>query len=578
VANDGAVVDRVTQNLMKSYVEAAGLGELTESQQFERFVTHITLTRNQGGSFSADDYCVGDGVQGIDAAALVVNGELVHDLDDLDAALEGAAALVVDIILLQAKTSPKFDLGDLSVFLDVGRSIIAGEYRGADPALLSFAEALSGIYEHSDRFAENPSVRYFYITTGNWDSPSALTNKADAVRSDLLATNMVSRVEFNAWGASEVQRFWRSIDSGLKKTFLFENKTTLPDIPGIQEAYLGILPADQVVSLISDEDGEIRKALFYDNVRDFQGDVDVNADIRRTLRSDERNRFCVLNNGVTLVARTLKTTANRFTVSDYQIVNGCQTSHILHLERANLAGVYVPFRLIVTEDEEVAKSITTATNKQTQVSREALLALRDEQKQIEEYFAAYSGDEAHRIFYERRSKQWVGSSQIRGAWRVITLRNLMQSFASMYLKIPHTAARYYPDLRNRAASEVFTAEHHPAYFYSAAYAHCKLDHFFRSEQLPRELKPARYHLLAGVRVWFTGDKGVDTIEAKETKAEGQLQAFNRFLWDDDTFLSALQEVQAAVLEEAGGRAITRDFGRSREQTDQLLERVLARRV
>jgi hypothetical protein len=223
----------------------------------------------------------------------------------------------------------------------------------------------------------------------------------------------------------------------LKTTILFESKTTLPEMPQVEQAFLGILPADQLLQLVTDEEGEIRKALFYDNVRDFQGDVDVNADIRKTLRSGDRKRFCVLNNGVTVVARALKTTGDRFTLEDYQVVNGCQTSHVLYAEREFSKGVHVPFRLIVTADDEAARPITTATNQQTQVSKENLLALLDEQKAIEQYFNTYRTDEGHRVYYERRSKQWAGSQQVRGAWRVITLRNLLQSFASMYQKVPH---------------------------------------------------------------------------------------------------------------------------------------------
>jgi AIPR protein len=158
-------------------------------------------------------------------------------------------------------------------------------------------------------------------------------------------------------------------------------------------------------------------------------------------------------------------------------VNGCQTSHVLYAEREFSKGVHVPFCLIVTADDEVARSITTATNQQTQVRKENLLALLDEQKAIEQYFNTYRADEGHRVYYERRSKQWAGSQQVRGAWRVITLQNLLQSFASMYQEVPHTAARYYGDLRDRARSEVFIAANHPAYFYSAAYAYCKLDQF-----------------------------------------------------------------------------------------------------
>ena len=130
-----------------------------------------------------------------------------------------------------------------------------------------------------------------------------------------------------------------------------------------------------------------------------------------------------------------------------------------------------------------------------QVTTENLLPLADIQRKIEAYFNSFAKDDAHRIHYERRSRQWSGSSEVKGTWRVITLRNLMPSFSSMFLVIPHTAARYYGDLRARAGTDVFNESHHPVYYYSAAYAFCKLNQFFLSQQLDRQLKPARYFLL-----------------------------------------------------------------------------------
>jgi hypothetical protein len=566
-------MDRVTRGLLKSYVDTAGLTGQSETQQFERFSTHVVLSKLYGGTFSADDYCVGDGVQGVDAVALAVNNVLVSEQDELEDTLSHPGPIAAEFTFVQAKTSSKFELGDLSIFADMVSRILTSSSAPVPAALSDFARMLDLLWENSDRFTENPVVRLYYVSCGNWEAPEPLVEKMNKTKSELLDSNLISRVEFNCWGAAEVQRNWRAIDSGLVTTVLFESKTTLPEMPDIEQSFLGILPARELLKLVSDEDGEIRKALFYDNVRDFQGDVDVNADIRRTLESEDRERFCVLNNGVTVVARSLKTTGNRFTLSNYQVVNGCQTSHVLHLNRDHLEHVHVPFRLIVTQDDDVAKSITTATNQQTQVSKENLLALLDEQKAIEQYFNTYRSDEGHRIYYERRSKQWVGSQQVRGAWRVITLRNLMQSFAAIFLKIPHTAARYYGDLRARAQGEVFTPGHHPAYFYSAAYAYCKLDHFFRSGQIDRKFKPARYHLLAGVRTLYTGSRAVDEVESKEGKAERALSDFNKFLWDDALYLEALQKV-AVVIDDAADGNITRDFGRNREQTDALLERVL----
>ncbi|MFI6304122.1 AIPR family protein [Amycolatopsis thailandensis] len=379
---------------------------------------------------------------------------------------------------------------------------------------------------------------------------------------------------FMQWGAKQIQDNWRAIDSALEVTIQFDQRTTLPDMQGILQAYLGVLPATEFVKLVTDDDGDIRKTLFFDNVRDFQGDNDVNQDIERTLQSDEASRFCVLNNGVTAVARDLGVTGNRFTLKDFQVVNGCQTSHILHRNRKSLEGVFVPFRLIVASDEDVANSITRATNKQSSVTPENLMALSELQRRIELYFDSFSIDDSHRIYYERRSKQWSGSAQVQGTWRVITLRNLMQSFASMYVRIPHTAARYYRDLRSRVGTDVFSDEHHAAYYYSAAYSFCKLDHFFRSSAISRDLKPARYHLLAGVRTLHTRSIGPDKIEANEKKAETSCAKFNQAIWDDQTYLSMIATCEERLRELAGDQEITRDFGRTRDFTEQYLRSLL----
>jgi hypothetical protein len=121
----------------------------------------------------------------------------------------------------------------------------------------------------------------------------------------------------------------------------------VPDIPGVSEAYLGLLPAKEFLSLIQDENGEILKGIFYDNVRDWQDYNPVNSEMRETLASNAiRSRFSLMNNGVTVIAKTLRTTGNRFYIEDYQIVNGCQTSHILFDQRDVIdTSVMVPLRL-----------------------------------------------------------------------------------------------------------------------------------------------------------------------------------------------------------------------------------------
>ncbi|WP_255953346.1 AIPR family protein [Streptomyces odontomachi] len=559
---------------MESWAKDAGVGHLKEYVAFERFVNFIVLSRHHDQQFSVEDFsCGDDGTLGIDGFALSVNNELVSEMTELEDALSGGGTIEVSITLTQVKTSANFDLGDLSIFSDASITLLT-EDEPPHPNLEDQQQMLHRVFEESSRFRENPVCRLYYVTLGSWNNRGPIVKKMEDTRKRLFGSNLFSRVDFHVWGASEVQRNWRAIDSALEVTVTFENRTTLPEVEGVREAYLGVLPGSEFIKLVTDDEGEIRKTLFFDNVRDFLGETDVNADIRQTLASGDRSRFCVLNNGVTVVAHDLKPTGNRMTLVDFQVVNGCQTSHILHSERENLDGVYVPFRLIVTLDDEVAKSITKATNKQGQVTKENLFALSDLQKRIEAYFNSFEAESGKRIYYERRSLQWSGSPQVRGTWRVISLRNLMQAFASLYLRIPHTAARYYGDLRNRVGNDVFSDAHNEAYYYSAAYAFCKLDHFFRSGAIARELKPARYHLLAGVRTIYSKSSTPEKVESVGKKAEKDCKPFNVFLWDDDRYLEAVHTCVDALVKLAGGQEINRDFGRTRDFTEQYLSELL----
>ena len=148
------------------------------------------------------------------------------------------------------------------------------------------------------------------------------------------------------------------------------------------------------------------KRQFYDNVRDWQDFNAVNSEMRGTLDdATSRSRFALMNNGVTIIAKTLRATANRFYIEDYQIVNGCQTSHVLFDRKEALdSTVMVPLRLIATKDDDVIASIIVATNRQTEVREEQLLALSSFQKKLEAFFSSF--DEAQRLYYERRSRQY----------------------------------------------------------------------------------------------------------------------------------------------------------------------------
>src|SRR5208282_5783675 len=103
-------------------------------------------------------------------------------------------------------------------------------------------------------------------------------------------------------------------------------------------------------------------------------------------------------------------------------VNGCQTSYVLFENRDKIDEVVVPVRLIASDDEDVIQSIVTATNQQTQLSREQLFAATEFPKRLEQFVQTYPGEQ--KLYYERRSRQYDRLPIDKG--KVITQANMIR--------------------------------------------------------------------------------------------------------------------------------------------------------
>ena len=86
--------------------------------------------------------------------------------------------------------------------------------------------------------------------------------------------------------------------------------------------YSGIIPFKEYKKIIMD-DGDSLRPVFDDNIRDFLGNNPVNIEITNTLQNLNINSFCMLNNGITIIADKIQITGQKTTLTDYQIVNGC---------------------------------------------------------------------------------------------------------------------------------------------------------------------------------------------------------------------------------------------------------------
>jgi len=526
------IVDRVTTSYLKAFQQEQSLPDsIDQSVLFEHFVNYCLVTEAYDEEFDIEVVHTGGGNDlAIDGLAIFINGVLVDSVDAAEELLALNGYLDVRFIFNQAKSASNFSGEEMVAFKDGVKEFFSENLSlPASARIVEFRAVMTWVYEHSSAFKNgSPHLELNYVTTGLWTNDAALTTKIGRIIEELTALNVFGKVVFNAHGAAAIQGSWSKSKNAVKAEFQFVKRATLAEIPGVSQSYLGVLPVSEFLHVVADEESGVRRHIFIDNVRDFQGDNPVNGEMAASLATQEgRDRFAVLNNGVTLVARQLRIVGDKFHVADYQIVNGCQTSHVLYNNRELLGdGLQIPFKVIATDDEEVISSIAKATNRQTHVSEEDLYALETFQKNLESHFEAF--EERQRLYYERRSKQFASATGIEKV-RIITKPLEIRAFGAMFLNDPHRAARYYAVLKAQVGSTIFNGNHKLDPYYTAAFAYYKLEFLFRNGLLQVSYKPARYALLLAFRVLAAGWE-MPALSAN--RIETYSKKINEALWDD----------------------------------------------
>lgn len=494
-------MDRVVRAIFDTFVAQHDLAQAPEDEQFEHFCNYCIFSQQLDTELPVEELHAG-GVDdtGIDGAAIVVNDRVVTDAEDLAGFLAQNVPLSIRFLFVQSKRSPSFSAGEASTFLFGVRDFFSPDPRlRRNPTIASLAEVSDLLYANSARMRPKlPSVQLFYVTTGNWQNDANILGRVDAEKQLLVETNLFSSVDFVALGAREIQDLYRQSQTGVSGEILFERHVVLPQMPGVTESYIGVVSAPEFLKLVTTEQGAIRKSVFYENIRDFQGYNQINTEIKATLdQEDDRKRFAIYNNGLTIVAKTLRRVGDRFHLDDYQIINGCQTSHVLFYNRSAIGqDTYIPLRLIVVEDREISEKAIKATNQQTQVKGIQLLAMGDFQKRLEDYFTSFPVED--RLYYERRAKQYSDTPVPVEKVRIVSIQTMIRAFAATMLDEPHSS-HYTSRLDEVIGDRIFSGNHKLGPYYASAYALYRLEQLFRSRAIPSEFKPARYHMLMAAR-------------------------------------------------------------------------------
>ena len=504
-------MDRITEAFLKEFV---GLNELqteTQSLQFEYFVNHCIVTKEYGNtSFDLDDISTGEATQGIDGVAVIVNNKMVESVEEIRDLIELNKILNVKFVLIQSKTGNKFNNADILNFFHWTNTFFNG-----DDSLFSteemkkfveLKEYIYGVDNCKYMSKSNPVLAMYYVTTGNWTDDTNLINVINANTTQLDDTNLFSKVEFTPVGANQIQQLYRATKEKSHATFTLSKNVPLPSIPDIDSGYYGIISFSEFKKIIIDDNGNI-KNVFDDNIRDFLGsDNDVNESMTKTLNNKESIlNFGLLNNGVTIVTEELGQTGELFAITNYQIVNGCQTSHILYQNRdvEGIDNVCIPIKIVATKKDEIKNQITTATNNQTAVKREQLEALSDFQRKLEIYYDTYS-DETFKLYYERRTNQYSQLPIPKN--RIVSIPIQIKAFSSMFMNNPHGVSGFYGTVVKRSEGKMFKSDDKLVMYYVSALAYFKIETMFKNGTLDKKYRRYKNHMLMLLRIRIAGEK------------------------------------------------------------------------
>jgi len=565
-------MDLVTESLLNSFVHQYGFSsEQDPAVQFEHFVNFCAVSAEYPEEFDVEDVHVGGGDDlQLDGVAIIVNGVLVGTNEEVDDLQHVNRYISAEFVLAQAKSGPGFDGAEISnVFFGIRDLFSSNPKLPRNARLRQKEDVIKHIYTLSPNFrGGNPRLCIYYTTTGKWQDDQKLIARIDDEIGTLDDLNIFEPgIAFNPIDARKLQNLYTQTQNALSKTFAFQNRITLPATNSAREAYLGYLNVKEYLQLITDDSGNLLRGLFYDNVRDFQGNNPVNHEIDETLKSDMKRSFLLLNNGVTIVADDLSVTGDSFKLTSYQVVNGCQTSHVLYNNQNTIGDdVQVPVKLIVAPDDDVKLQVIKATNRQTVVKTEELSALTDFQKHLERYYAAVP--ERFRLYYERRSQQYRSTPNLEKI-RIVTISIQIRAFASMFLQRASQASRYYGTLLSDIESQIFREDHHPIAYYLSSYALFLVEAMLRRHEIDNRYRPFKYHLLNAIRLVAAGP---ETPSMSANKFEKYCEVIRDALWDETRGPEIVGEA-CSCLDIAVSGNYDRDFAKSTAITQLIADAV-----
>lgn len=493
---------RIVAALLRDFVSSYHIEEMDESEQFERLINYCVVAPEVVESFDLSDITTGSDDDGIDGVCVLIDQEVILSVEDADELLsDGRRNHDVKLVVTQSKTSESMDLGELLKFhAAIKRFCHDFQCDPTDPIEQNSKQIYSKAVDKAGSLKDGKLsliIRYAY--TGRFLSPKQITKAIDELKKEIFNEGYFSDISYEVLDRDGLAGAFKRTTSPIEAKIDAFSVAPLPKIADVEEAYLAVVPAKQFIqNMLADEHNHLRLHVFEENVRAFLGtDNPVNSAIGETIKNvDSFSRFPVLNNGITIVSPDVRVQGLSITFVDYQIVNGCQTSNVLWLNRNDLIdNMMVTLKVIETDSEDVFSDLVKATNSQTKIDNDQFLSLLPAARKIERFFNSYSEDE-NRLYFERRDRQYVGQG-VPGL-KIFDLKLLARCVAAVYLERPDLSYRFPRKIfSDRSLSSIaFHEENREIIYYTSCLMLYKIAILFSNKQIPAEARKFKWHIMA----------------------------------------------------------------------------------
>lgn len=511
-------MNTIIESFLKTHIKEYSLDDVKQEAAFEHFVNRCIINKYTAERFDPDDIKTDPGEKGIDGVAIVVNNRLVFCDDDVDSIQREDKLLNVKFVFIQSKTSDCFSGSEIGDFIYGVKAFFAPqeERPNTNEKMEKMISIKDHLYDMSVYFESAPLVELFYVCCGKWNDDNGLWNRINLDLKPISNDPSFSEVKFYPYDAEKIIVSYKELKKKISRSFFMEKRFTFPPIKGVTQAFIGTIKCKDFVTLLIDNDGNMLTNIFEDNVRDFQGYNCVNKEIQDTINSrEDQDRFSLLNNGITIVAKTVKVTGDTVNLFDYQIVNGCQTSYVLYDNRCSLTeNSYIVVKLIEVNNEKISDRVIYTTNRQTEVKSEAFTSINSFHKKLQDFYNAI--ESSYRLYYERRSKQYDLNDDV-AKNRIVTLATQVKSYIAIFLNEPHSTHRYYGELLRAYNHRLFLEADSPDLYYISSYLVFYVEDAIKRGRIDKNYKIYKFHIACAMKVLAVGEQVIFGQGRKQKK-------------------------------------------------------------